>query len=213
VCGNAQPSRWPGADRADVAFSSRKSTRDDGHGESRGRGRISSTPRAVHATGMFSRIVFYKNVYGVYTPVLHNAALFFTRRLRLFRPCCTPLGRLPLAVGSTSSGSGGDIGASSSGSHLLALTAGLPGPRPTRLPFGACGTWSRHTNECSSDIYLPSSSLIGDPEAVAWLRAARCTGTRPHRASQAAIASTAPLHRTPPFQAANTKALLVLSGR
>ena len=78
--------------------------------------------------------VFYKNVYGVYTPVLHNAALFFTRRLRLFRPCCIPLGRLPRALGSMSSGSGGDIGASSSGSHSLTLTAGLPGPHPTRLP-------------------------------------------------------------------------------
>ena len=69
------------------------------------------------------------------------------------------------------------------------------------------------TPEHSNDIYLPNSSLIGDPDAVAWLRAARCTGTRPHRASQAAIACTASLHRTPPFQAANTKALLVLSGR
>ena len=65
----------------------------------------------------------------------------------------------------------------------------------------------------SNDIYLPSSSLIGDTDTVAWLRATRCTGTRPHRASQAAIACTASLHRTPPFQAANTKALLVLSGR
>ena len=69
------------------------------------------------------------------------------------------------------------------------------------------------TPEHSNDIYLPSSSLIGDPDTVAWLRATRCTGTRPHRASQAAIACTASLHRTPPFQAANTKALLVLSGR
>ena len=70
-----------------------------------------------------------------------------------------------------------------------------------------------NTPEHSNHIYLPNSSLIGDPDAVAWLRAARCTGTRPHRASQAAIACTASLHRTPPFQAANSKALLVLSGR
>ena len=69
------------------------------------------------------------------------------------------------------------------------------------------------TPEHSNDIYLPSSSLIGDPDTVAWLRAARCTGTRPHRASQAAIACTASLHRTPPFQAAKSKAFLVLSGR
>ena len=69
------------------------------------------------------------------------------------------------------------------------------------------------TPEHSNHIYLPSSSLIGDPDAVAWLRAARCTGTRPHRASQAAIGCTASLHRTPPFQAAKSKALLVLSGR
>ena len=69
------------------------------------------------------------------------------------------------------------------------------------------------TPEHSDDIYLPSSSLIGDPDAVAWLRAARCTATGRHRASQAAIAYTASLHRTPPFQATNTKALLVLSGR
>ena len=69
------------------------------------------------------------------------------------------------------------------------------------------------TPDHSHDIYLPSSSLIGDTDTVAWLRATRCTGTRPHRASQAAIACTASLHRTPPFQAANTKALLVLSGR
>ena len=69
------------------------------------------------------------------------------------------------------------------------------------------------TPEHSNDIYLPSSSLIGDTDTVAWLRAARCTGTRPHRASQAAIACTASLHRTPPFQAAKSKALLVLSGR
>ncbi len=70
-----------------------------------------------------------------------------------------------------------------------------------------------NTPEHSDDIYLPSSSLIGDTDTVAWLRAARCTGTGRHRASQAAIACTASLHRTPPFQAANTKALLVLSGR
>ena len=69
------------------------------------------------------------------------------------------------------------------------------------------------TPDHSNDIYLPSSSLIGDPDTVAWLLAARCTGTRPHRASQAAIACTASLHATPPFQATNTKALLVLSGR
>jgi hypothetical protein len=48
---------------------------------------------------------------------------------------------------------------------------------------------------------------------VAWLRATRCTGTRPHRASQAPIACTASLHRTPPFQATKSKAFLVLSGR
>ena len=69
------------------------------------------------------------------------------------------------------------------------------------------------TPEHSNDIYLPSSSLIGDTDTVAWLRATRCTGTRPHRASQAPIACTASLHRTPPFQAADSKALLVLSGR
>ena len=69
------------------------------------------------------------------------------------------------------------------------------------------------TPEHSNDIYLPNSSLIGDPDAVAWLRAARCTAAGRHRASQAAIASTASLHRTPPFQAAKSKALLVLSGR
>ena len=69
------------------------------------------------------------------------------------------------------------------------------------------------TPDHSNDTYLPSSSLIGDTDTVAWLRATRCTGTRPHRASQAAIACTASLHRTPPFQATNTKALLVLSGR
>ena len=70
-----------------------------------------------------------------------------------------------------------------------------------------------YTPEHSNHIYLPSSSLIGDTDTVAWLRATRCTGTRPHRASQAAIACTASLHRTPPFQATNTKALLVLSDR
>ena len=69
------------------------------------------------------------------------------------------------------------------------------------------------TPDHSNDIYLPSSSLIGDTDTVAWLRATRCTGTRPHRASQAAIACTASLHRTPPFQATKSKALLVLSGR
>ena len=69
------------------------------------------------------------------------------------------------------------------------------------------------TPEHSDDIYLPSSSLIGDPDTVAWLRAARCTATGRHRASQAAIAYTASLHRTPPFQATKSKALLVLSGR
>ena len=69
------------------------------------------------------------------------------------------------------------------------------------------------TPEHSNDIYLPNSSLIGDPDAVAWLvRAACCTrAAGPHRASQAAIASTASLHRTPPIQAAKSKALLVLS--
>ena len=69
------------------------------------------------------------------------------------------------------------------------------------------------TPEHSNDIYLPSSSLIGDTDTVAWLRATRCTGTRPHRASQAPIACTASLHRTPPFQATKSKAFLVLSGR
>ena len=69
------------------------------------------------------------------------------------------------------------------------------------------------TPEHSNDIYLPSSSLIGDADTVAWQRAARCTGTRPHRASQAAIVCTASLHRTPPFQAAKSKAFLVLSDR
>ena len=53
---------------------------------------------------------------------------------RALEACCIPLGRLPRALGSMSSGSGGDIGASSSGSHSLTLTAGLPGPHPTRLP-------------------------------------------------------------------------------
>jgi hypothetical protein len=67
----------------------------------------------------------------------------------------------------------------------------------------------RHSPEHSNDIYLPNSSLIGDPDAVAWLRAARCTATGRHRASRAAIACTASLHRTPPFQAAKSKALLV----
>jgi hypothetical protein len=70
-----------------------------------------------------------------------------------------------------------------------------------------------NTPEHSNHIYLPNSSLIGDTDTVAWLRAARCTGTGRHRASQAAIACTASLHRTPPFQAAKSKALLVLSGR
>ena len=70
-----------------------------------------------------------------------------------------------------------------------------------------------NTPEHSNDIYLPNSSLIGDTDTVAWLRATRCTGTRPHRASQAPIVCTASLHRTPPVQAANSKALLVLSGR
>ena len=69
------------------------------------------------------------------------------------------------------------------------------------------------TPEHSNDIYLPSSSLIGDTDTVAWLRATRCTGTRPHRASQAPIVCTASLHATPPFQATKSKALLVLSGR
>ena len=69
------------------------------------------------------------------------------------------------------------------------------------------------TPEHSYHIYLPSSSLIGDPDTVAWLRAARCTGTRPHRASQAVIVCTASLRATPPFQATKSKALLVLSGR
>ena len=56
-----------------------------------------------------------------------------------------------------------------------------------------------NTPEHSNHIYLPTSSLVGDPDAVAWLRAARCTGTRPHRASQAPIVCTASLHATPPF--------------
>ena len=70
-----------------------------------------------------------------------------------------------------------------------------------------------NTPEHSNHIYLPNSSLIGDPDAVAWLRAARCTAAGRHRASQAAIASTASLHRTPPFQAAKSKAFLIISGR
>ena len=69
------------------------------------------------------------------------------------------------------------------------------------------------TPDHSNHIYLPSSSLIGDTDTVAWLRATRCTGTRPHRASQAPIVCTASLHATPPFQATKSKALLVLSGR
>ena len=69
------------------------------------------------------------------------------------------------------------------------------------------------TPEHSNHIYLPNSSLIGDTDTVAWLRATRCTGTRPHRASQAPIVCTASLHATPPFQATKSKALLVLSGR
>ena len=44
-----------------------------------------------------------------------------------------------------------------------------------------------NTPEHSNDIYLPNSSLIGDPEAVAWLRATRCPETRRHRASRAPI--------------------------
>ena len=43
------------------------------------------------------------------------------------------------------------------------------------------------TPEHSNHIYLLNSSLIGDTDTVAWLRAARCTATGPHRASQAAI--------------------------
>ena len=70
-----------------------------------------------------------------------------------------------------------------------------------------------NTPEHSNHIYLPSSSLIGDTDTVAWLRATRCTAAGRHRASQAAIASTASLHATPPFQATKSKALLVLSGR
>ena len=70
-----------------------------------------------------------------------------------------------------------------------------------------------NTPEHSDDIYLPSSSLIGDTDTVAWLRVARCTATGPHRASQAAIVCTASLHRTPPFQAAKSKAFLIISGR
>ena len=69
------------------------------------------------------------------------------------------------------------------------------------------------TPEHSNDIYLPSSSLIGDTDTVAWLRATRFTGTRPHRASQAPIVCTASLHATSPFQVTKSKALLVLSGR
>ena len=70
-----------------------------------------------------------------------------------------------------------------------------------------------NTPEHSNHIYLPNSSPIGDPDTVAWLRAARCTATGRHRASQAAIACTASLHRTPPFQAAKSKAFLIISGR
>ena len=66
------------------------------------------------------------------------------------------------------------------------------------------------TPEHSNDIYLPSSSLIGDTDTVAWLRATRCTGTRPHRASQAPIVCTASLHATPPFQATKSKDFLVV---
>ena len=69
------------------------------------------------------------------------------------------------------------------------------------------------TPEHSNDIYLPSSSLIGDTDTVAWLRATRCPETRPHRASQAPIACTASLQPTTPSRATNSKALLVLSGR
>ena len=74
------------------------------------------------------------------------------------------------------------------------------------------------TPEHSNHIYLPSSSLIGDRETqrhrgMAASPATRCTGTRPHRASQAPIVCTASLHATPPFQAAKSKALFVLSGR
>ena len=69
------------------------------------------------------------------------------------------------------------------------------------------------TPEHRNDIYLPNSSLIGDTDAVAWLRAAHCTATGRRRASQASIACTASLHQTPPFQATNTKAFLILSGR
>ena len=69
------------------------------------------------------------------------------------------------------------------------------------------------TPEHSNHIYLLNSSLIGDTDTVAWLRVARCTATGPHRASQAAIVCTASLHQTPPFQAAKSKAFLVLSDR
>ena len=71
----------------------------------------------------------------------------------------------------------------------------------------------RHSGAQQS--HLPAEFLSNRRHRTPWhgLRATRCTGTRPHRASQAAIACTASLHRTPPFQAANTKALLVLSGR
>ena len=69
------------------------------------------------------------------------------------------------------------------------------------------------TPEHSNDIYLPSSSLIGDTDTVAWQRATRCPETRPHRASQAPIACTASLQPTTPSRATNSKALLVLSGR
>ena len=69
------------------------------------------------------------------------------------------------------------------------------------------------TPEHSNHIYLPSSSLIGDTDTVAWLRATRCPETRPHRASQAPIACTASLQPTTPSRATNSKALLVLSGR
>ena len=70
-----------------------------------------------------------------------------------------------------------------------------------------------NTPEHSNHIYLPNSSLIGDTDTVAWLRATRCTAAGRHRASQAPIACTASLQPTTPSRATNSKALLVLSGR
>ena len=71
----------------------------------------------------------------------------------------------------------------------------------------------RSTQQSHLRLYLPNSSPIGNPDTVAWLRAARCTATGRHRASRAAIACTACLQPTPPFRATHSKGLLVLSSR